>query len=163
MLVILVLGVSMRAAADCPAGTGKPVFTRDEQPLRPPAQGTVARAQAIVIEATGRWTRTTTRTTVGAPAKVDDEHGCLSDVRKKALDGAIARARLVLDPKAKTCHVAPTSHVIYAAPRRGKQVEHDEPCGVSLDVSTGYLVACVNAALDHDATDEYVGRMCGGS
>lgn len=163
-VIAALAGAASTAAGDagsCPAG--KPVFRRDESSLLPPTKDRPARTQTFTIEATGRWTRHTTRTLIGAPAVVDDEHGCLDDLRKKALDGALARATLALDPTGKTCHVAPTAHVVYAAPARKKKLEHDEPCGVPFDRSTAYLAACATAVVDHDATDDYVGRMCGGS
>lgn len=158
-VLVLVCAAGARAAADCDA-KAKPVYTRVETPLAAPTAAAPARTQSLVIRASGEWTRTTVRVIPGAPPRSDVEQGCVPAARRKILDAALAKAKFALSPTGKRCTIAPSAHVVFAAPARKRSVAHDEPCGVRFDDATAVLIDCARMVIDPAATDDDLSRAC---
>jgi hypothetical protein len=52
-----------------------------------------------------------------------------------------------------TCAALPIDRAIYAAPRRGKKVSVEMPCGRPPDLDTSRLVACAEAVTEAPPPD----------
>jgi hypothetical protein len=146
LVLVLLAVLGARAAADCDPKAA-PIFTRDTTPLKAGGPG---HTQALVIRASGAWTRTGD----------DAGKGCLSAARKALVEAALANATFKTNPKARRCRVVPFSHVVYAAPARKLTIAHDEPCGEPFDEATSTAIACADAAVDDKASDDEVKRSC---
>ena len=133
----LALASARAAAADCEP-KGKPIFVREILPISvvpdaPPSD-------RLSIYPSGAW--------VSEVPGHEPARGCAAPALRRAIAREVGRARFrfVRGPVA-TCAALPTSRTRFAAPRRGKDITTEQPCGVPLDASTARLVACAALVL----------------
>jgi hypothetical protein len=127
------------AAAECKkAATGKPIYRQQREALHVPrGEKAPPPTEVLSIYPDGSWTWT------------DDPgaSGCVAPAAMKEVTRALARARFRLQGGiVTTCAALPTHRMTYAAPRRGKRITVDAPCGNPVDTTTTALIACVEAA-----------------
>ena len=140
-----------RAAADCDPKDTRQLYVKAERGMKP--QSDAPPPPSLAILTSGAWTR-------AGQGGGSDTKGCLSDARKKMIDAAVTAAQFKTNTKAKRCRVAPTKHVVYAAPQRKLHVEHDEPCGVPFDPATAAMIACADAVVDAKVADDAAAKTC---
>lgn len=133
----LALASARAAAADCEP-KGKPSFVREVLPISvvpdaPPSD-------RLSIYPSGAW--------LAEVHGREPTRGCATPALRRALAREVGRARFrfVRGPVA-TCAALPTSRTRFAAPRRGKDITTEQPCGVPLDASTTRLVTCAALVL----------------
>ena len=142
LLVVLALAAAGPAAAECPRPKGKPIYTQQRGPRTvEPGVPASEPSEALAVYAGGAWTWQSDGEGTTPQA------GCIPAAALREVTAALGRAtfRHPRGPLA-TCQAVPTARITYAAPRRGKKLTVDTPCGLPLDVPTRRLVACVEAA-----------------
>jgi hypothetical protein len=128
------------AAAECrQRPRGRPIYRVTETGFAAPTPGAPTPAQVLAIYPDGTWTRH------GDPAFGDapplDRAGCVAPAALRELVAAVARARFRFIT-APTCAAVNDRRVLLEAPRRGKRLATERPCGRPLDPATAALAAC---------------------
>lgn len=140
--VVLAIGTHASADAECGRPAGKPIYRQERGPLRPPPAAATGRGmkptETLAIYASGAW--------IWVGPDADRQEGCIARAALRELTRSVTRAtfRFPRGPVA-TCTAVNFERVTYAAPRRGKRLSTEAPCGTPPDVSTGRLIACAEA------------------
>lgn len=159
LLLLLAIAAVPTAAADCPKPKGKPIYRQERGPRQvEPGAPAAEPSEVLALYPGGAWTFVTDSEGI-AP-----QSGCIPAAALREVTAAIGRATFK-HPRGPvaTCQALPTSRITYAAPRRGKKLSVDAPCGIPLDLSTRRLVACVEAARQPSPPDDAtMRRVCKG-
>ncbi len=160
LIAVLALAAVRAAAAECPKPKGKPLYRQERGPRQvDPGTPAPEPTEVLALYPGGAWTFVTDGEGI-AP-----QSGCIPAAAMREVTAAIGRAKFA-HPRGPvtTCAALPTSRITYAAPRRGKKLSVDAPCGIPLDLSTRRLVACVEAARQPSPPDDAtLRRVCKGA
>lgn len=144
VLAVVALISIRTAAAECKKASGKPIYTMKHGPLAgEPGEPPPTPTEIFQLYASGRWTYVTT----DEPGETAPAGGCITPAALREVTRALARAtfRHPREPVA-VCAAVPHARITYAAPRRGKVLSIESPCGTPPDATTSALIACVESA-----------------
>jgi len=159
LALIVGLGIALagRAAADpCKPAAGRPIYRETHGPLTPTPDD-AAQTDTFALFANGTWTWS-------RPGDAGNG-GCITTTQLREVKRAIARARFrrPTEPTV-TCDALPTARVVYAAPRRGKRITSEAPCGTPVDRTTQRMIECAHAVMQAAApADADLRAICRGA
>lgn len=159
LVAVALIGAIDHADAECrQRPRGRPIYRATVSGIAVPPPGAPTPQQIWAFYPDGTWTWH------GDPAFGDvaplERTGCVAPAARREFMAALARARFRF-VSAPVCAAVNHRKVVIEAPRRGKRVVTESPCGPAIDRGTAGLVACAErVAGDSDLSLDDLRAAC---